>query len=81
VTSTRVSSLAAVATEDLLRLMRACADQCVSVVNMPDSTRLVGGDKGTASPEQAATLSAVSVLLYARELERRGVDTGVGDLL
>lgn len=69
-----------VPTAELMRLLRACADQCVRVVNMPHEQRHRTTEK-SVSPEQAGTLSAVVVLQYARELELRGVTTGVGDLL
>ncbi len=65
--------------EVLLKRLRAAADQCVRVSQMSDAEKDAPGKKGNASPRQAATFSAVCALQFAREAERRGIDTGLAE--
>lgn len=78
-TTVPVMDLSTLSDADLLRLMRSAADQCVAVMAMSHEDRHRVGKKGEASAWEAGAFSAVVALRYAREAERRGIDSGLAE--
>ncbi len=75
---TNPSPFATWSDEVLLAKLHAVADTCVRVTQMSEKDRHHRTDK-RVSPEQAGAFSAVCAFAFARELERRGVDTGLSE--
>ena len=69
-------------TDDALRTMlQSLGNACVGIVQGTPEEQNRVGKKGEASPLQAGTLTLAGLLQVATELELRGFDTGIRDVL